>query len=146
MFGPVWRFGRIVDLMPEVQRLQREMNRLFSGVSQPFSQDFPAINVWSGENEIVVSAELPGADPDGMDISVVGESMTLSGVRNPEALKEGENYHRQERSSGRFSRTLQLPFRVNAANVAARFEKGILQITLPRAEADKPRKISIKAE
>lgn len=146
MFGPVWRFGRIVDLMPEVQRLQREMNRLFSGVSQPFSQDFPAINVWNGSDEIVVSAELPGADPDGMEISVVGESLTLSGVRNPEALKEGESYHRQERSSGRFSRTLQLPFRVDAAKVNARFEKGVLYITLPRAAADKPRKISIKAE
>jgi len=132
--------------MPEVQRLQREMNRLFSGVSQPFSQDFPAINVWSGGDEILVSAEVPGAEPDAMDISVVGESLTLSGVRKAETLKEGENYHRQERSTGRFSRTLQLPFRVQSDKVKARYEKGILHISLPRAEADKPRKIGIKSE
>jgi HSP20 family protein len=69
----------------------------------------------------------------------------LTGKRVPEELKEGEKYHRRERGYGRFTRTFQLPFHVEANNVEAVFEKGILQISLPRAEADKPRKISVKA-
>jgi HSP20 family protein len=147
MFGPgIWRFGRIVDPMTEMQRLQREMNRLFSGATELYAHDFPAVNVWRGETSAIVMAELPGIDPDKLDISVVGDSLTLSGNRGLETLKEGESYHRQERTHGRFARTLQLPFHVDAAKVQAKYEKGVLQITLPRVEAEKPKKITIKVE
>jgi HSP20 family protein len=145
MFGPgIWRFGRIADPMTEMQRLQREMNRLFSGATEVYAHDFPSVNVWRSENGAIVVAELPGIDPGKLDISVVGDSMTLTGSRELEALKEGESYHRQERIYGRFSRTLQLPFKVDAAKVEAKYEKGVLYITLPRVEAEKPKKIAIK--
>lgn len=147
MFGPgIWRFGRIVDPMTEMQRLQREMNNLFSGTTDFFAHDFPAVNVWRGENAVIVTAELPGIDAQKLDISVIGDSLTLSGSREPEVLKEGDSYHRQERSCGKFARTLQLPFHVDAAKVEAKYEKGVLRITLPRVEAEKPKKIVIKAE
>jgi len=147
MFGPgVWSFGRITDPMTDMQRLQREMNRLFSGAAELYAHDFPAVNVWSGENGLVVTAEVPGIDPEKLDISIVGDSLTLSGVREHVVLKEGESYHRQERSQGRFTRTLQLPFHVDAGKVEAKYEKGVLRITLPRAEVDKPKKIKIKSE
>lgn len=147
MFGPgIWRLGRIADPLTEVQRLQKEMNRLFSGATELYAHDFPAVNVWRGEDGAIVTAELPGIDPAKLDISVVGDSLTLTGVRELEALKEGESYHRQERTYGRFARTLQLPFQVNAAKVEAKYEKGVLQITLPRVEAEKPKKIAIKVE
>jgi|WetSurMetagenome_2_1015567.scaffolds.fasta_scaffold1184676_1 HSP20 family protein len=147
MFGPgVWSFGRITDPMTDMQRLQREMNRLFSGAAELYAHDFPAVNVWSGENGLVVTAEVPGIDPEKLDISIVGDSLTLSGVRERVVLKEGESYHRQERSQGRFTRTLQLPFHVDAGKVEAKYEKGVLHITLPRAEVDKPKKIKIKSE
>jgi len=61
-------------------------------------------------------------------------------------LNEGESYHRQERGSGSFTRTVRLPFRVEADKVSAKYERGILQITLPRAEEDKPKKIQIKSK
>jgi len=145
MFGPgIWRLGRIADPFTEVQRLQREMNRLFSGATELYAHDFPAVNVWRGQDGAVVTAELPGIDPARLDISVAGDSLTLTGIRELEPLKEGENYHRQERTYGRFTRTLQLPFQVNAAKVEAKYEKGVLQITLPRVEEEKPKKIAIK--
>ena len=132
----------------EIDRMQREMNQLmqsfpsFSGAR--VAPSFPAINVWLSEEGAVVTAELPGIKPEDLDISVVGETLTLTGSRQPEELKEGENYHRRERRVGKFTRTFQLPFTVEANNVDAKFDKGILHIALPRAEAEKPRKISVK--
>jgi len=147
MFGPaLWRFGGTADPLQEMQRLQREMNRVFSGLDQAVSRETPPVNAWVGEGDVIVTAELPGVDPANVELSVVGDTLTISGSREPEALKEGENYHRQERSYGRFTRSLQLPFHVETAKVEARYDRGILQITLPRAEADKPRKISVKSE
>jgi HSP20 family protein len=75
---------------------------------------------------------------------VVGDTLTLSGTRRPDELQEGERYHRRERTSGHFSRTFQLPFRIEDKQVEAVFEKGVLHISLPRAEADKPKKIAVK--
>jgi HSP20 family protein len=147
MIGPgFWRFGRVIDLGSEMQRLQRDMNRLFTGFSQPYGHDFPAINVWIGEKDAIVVAEIPGVDPQQVDISIAGDTMTLSGSREKEILKEGESYHRQERNHGHFTRTLQVPFQVDASNVEAKYEKGVLRIALPRSNEDKPKKISIKSE
>jgi len=136
----------MVDPLREMQRLQREMNRVFSGMGQPLSQEIPPVNAWMSEGDAIVAAELPGVDPGKVDISVVGDTLTISGSRKADPLKEGESYHRQERSSGSFSRTIQLPFHVEADKVEAEYDKGILTIIMPRAEADKPRKIAVKSE
>jgi len=147
MFWPeIWKYGRIADPINEMRRLQREMNRLFSGVGQAASYDFPPINVWLGENEAVVTAELPGIDPAKLDISIIGDSLTLGGLHESEKADLEKNYHRQERSFGPFRRSIMLPFQVEADKVEASYEKGVLQLTLPRAEAEKPRKIAIKSE
>jgi HSP20 family protein len=133
----------------EVERMQREMDRLFNpfyGNRSRFqtAPSFPAMNVWTNQDGAILTAELPGVNPEDIDISVVGETLTLTGTRQPEELQEGEKYHRRERGYGKFTRTFQLPFPVEADKVDAVFEKGVLHISLPRAEADKPRKISIK--
>ncbi|MCL2669310.1 MAG: Hsp20/alpha crystallin family protein [Syntrophaceae bacterium] len=132
-----------MDPLREVQRLQREMNRVFSDFEHPPTQEFPLVNAWVGEGDVIATVELPGVDPGKVEVSIVGDTLTISGLRERVALKEGESYHRQERSHGRFTRTLQIPFSVEADKVDARYDKGILRITLPRAEADKPRKISV---
>lgn len=132
------------DAWSEMDRRQREVDRLFSGWSLPYERSFPAVNIWEGENNAVVTAEIPGIDPDKLDISVRGDSLTLTGSRTPETLKEGETYHRQERSHGQFTRTVKLPFRVNEGGIDARYERGILSIRLPRHEDEKPKKIQIK--
>ncbi|MBI4634317.1 MAG: Hsp20/alpha crystallin family protein [Deltaproteobacteria bacterium] len=147
MFSPeIWRFGRMMAPIPEIQNLRREMNRVFSGISQEVSQDFPAVNVWVGENDAIVNAEIPGVEIEKIDISVIADSLSISGSREPATLGEGESYYRQERDFGRFTRTLRLPFNVEADKVDARYENGVLSITLPRAEADKPKKVAIKTQ
>jgi HSP20 family protein len=144
-------FGRygLANPWQEIDHVQREMNRLFSSLySSPRTQmtpSFPAMNVWTNPDGAVITAELPGVNPEDIDISVVGETLTLTGSRPQEELKEGEKYHRRERAYGRFTRTFQLPFLVEADKVEAVFDKGVLHISLPRAEADKPKKIAIKA-
>ncbi len=147
MFGPgIWRAGRLVDMFPEMVRFQNEMNRFFSGLTQEYDQQYPPVNVWIGEDDVLVRAEIPGMDPDKLEITTKGDLLYLKGTREPEVLGEGCRYHRQERGYGRFSRALQLPFPVDQDKVEASYEKGVLQITLPRAESDKPRKIVIKSE
>lgn len=133
----------------ELDRMQREMNRLFGeyspGEQTRMAPTFPAINVWTNDEGVVLTAELPGVNPEDIDISVVGETLKLTGSRQREELPEGTKYHRRERGYGQFTRTFQLPFAVEADNVEAKFEKGVLHISLPRAEAEKPRKITVKA-
>lgn len=132
----------------EIEQLQQEMNRLFDNTfnveRRPVASGYPAINVWTNENGAVVTAELPGVNPDDLEIAVTGETVTLSGSRQAEELKEGEKYHRRERRFGQFNRAFHLPFKVEAGQVEAVFEKGILHVSLPRAEAEKPKKIAIK--
>lgn len=129
------------------ERLQREMNRLFAGLSPaPSAAAYPAMNVWANEDGAIVMAELPGMSTDNLDISVVGDTLTLSGVREPEEeVCDCDLFHRQERGFGSFTRSFQLPFQVEAEDVEATYEKGVLRIELPRAESDKPKKITVQA-
>lgn len=132
----------------EMDRLRREMNRLLGNVSDyetQMARGYPAMNVWTNEDGAVITAELPGVNPDDLDISVVQDTLTLTGCRQPCEIEEDEVYHRRERGSGNFTRTFQLPFQVEAEGVEAVFEKGVLSVTLPRAEEDKPKKITVKA-
>jgi HSP20 family protein len=130
----------------ELQRLQQHLNRLLFSEDSFTAREFPPINVWTTDNEAIVRAELPGIEPGDVDISLIHDTLTIRGSRNPEAMKEGETCHRQERGFGQFTRSLQLPFAVEAEHVQAQFSNGILQITLPRAESDKARKITVKYE
>jgi len=136
-------FGSLRDM----HRLQNSLNRLLS-TSVPIEApaEFPLINVWTSENGVIVRAEIPGIAPDDVDISLVNDTLTIRGFRNPEELQEGESRHRQERGFGQFSRSLQLPFGVEADHVQAKFSNGVLQITLPRSEAERPRRISVVSE
>jgi HSP20 family protein len=132
-----------------MERLRREMNRLFSGLASGaeagVTSGYPAMNVWANEDGAIVTAELPGVAPEEMDISVVDDTLTVSGSREPVELEEGEVYHRRERGSGKFTRSFRLPFQIAASEVEAVFKKGVLQISLPRSEEDKPKKISVKS-
>ncbi|MFL5735375.1 MAG: Hsp20/alpha crystallin family protein [Chloroflexia bacterium] len=129
----------------DMARLQDEMNKLFSTVAQPTPVGYPAVNFWTGEDSLILTSELPGVTLDGLDISVVGDTLTLRGTRAPEQLPEGATYHRRERQGGRFTRVHQLPFRVEPDEVSATLKNGLLNITLPRAHADRPRKIQVKS-
>lgn len=140
---------RLTSPQREMARLQQEINRLFSNEpftgQRPNASSYPAMNAWTNEDSTIVITELPGFSLEDIDISVVGNSLTLSGSRQPEALGEDGKYHRRERSYGKFSRTIQLPYNIEMTKVEAIYEKGILHISLPRAEADKPKKIVVKS-
>jgi HSP20 family protein len=133
-----WESARGLD------KLQDEVNALFSGVSGAV-HEFPAVNVWGGENEAIVTAELPAVDAGELNISVMGDILTLRGERKMLDMNEQDTYHRQERLYGDFQRTVRLPYRVDAERVDASLKHGVLTVRLPRVEADKPRKIAIKA-
>jgi len=131
------------SLWRDMARLQDEMNRLVSRAGER-QQTFPAVNLWTGEEGAVITAELPGVESGDLDISVVGDTVTLRGSRSGHQPGEGDTYHRRERGMGRFARTIQLPFRVEANEVEATMRDGVMTLTLPRAHADRPKKIEIK--
>jgi len=141
-----YRRLRTPNTWQEMERLQSEMNRLFDGyhnIRRQPAPTFPAVNVWTNQEDILVTAETPGIKPEDIDISVVNEMLTISGKRNPDTVEQDARYHRQERGFGDFSRTIQLPYTVEATKVEATFRQGVLNITLPRKEADKPKKIKV---
>ncbi|HEY9733473.1 MAG TPA: Hsp20/alpha crystallin family protein [Drouetiella sp.] len=138
--------NNLFDSLRDMQRVQSSLNRLLSA-SNPINQaEFPLIDVWTSESGAIVRVELPGISPEDVEISLVKDTLTLRGSRSAEELKEGESRHRQERGFGQFARSIQLPFRVEGDEVEAKFNNGVLQITLPRAEAEKPRRITVSSE
>lgn len=126
--------------------LQNEMEFLLGGTLGPVRRHYPMINAWMNEEGLIVFAELPGVNPDELDISVVGNTLTLSGARNSEALPDNAEHYRRERGHGEFSRSLTLPFKVEVDGVEATFENGVLKLELPRLAEEMPRKISLKSE
>ncbi len=135
------RFGSMLNPWREFDRVERTLSRLVPRSSV----EFPAVNVWVEENSAFLTTEIPGVDPQAIDISVVGKTLALRGSRQPEEIREGESYHRRERWSGQFTKTIDLPFHVQVDKVNARFSRGVLSIELPRADAEKPRKITVKS-
>lgn len=127
----------------ELAHLQREMNRLFEDVGDPGVFEAPPVNVWSTPDHAVITAELPGLDASDLEVSVVGETVTLRGSRKPEAAPEGKKPLRRERRPFEFSRSLRLPFQIDADKVEAKLDHGVLNLRLPRAAADRPRRISV---
>src|ERR1700739_3443369 len=116
------------DPFVELRRMQSEMNRVFSGYNATAARDFPPINIWLGEHSVVLTAELPGIAPAEVTLSLQDDVVTLAGKREPKAQEQNVNWQRRERAYGTFSRTVQLPFRVDPDNVQAHFNTGILDI------------------
>jgi HSP20 family protein len=141
-FSPFIGFDR--DPFAAIRRLQDEVDRAF-GIARRAVGGFPAINLWQGSDSAALTAELPGVDPADIDISVKDDVVTISGERRPPEADEQTVWHRRERAYGRFSRVVQLPYRVDPNRVEARMSDGVLQIELHRPEADKPRRVEIKA-
>jgi HSP20 family protein len=103
------------------------------------------MNVTHDQDNYYVRAELPGLKADDLDISVTGETLSISGERKLPVEDEKAQYHRREREAGSFSRIVSLPGQIDAKKVEARCTNGVLTVTLPKAEAAKPKQITIKA-
>ena len=145
----MYRLFRRPSIWQEMDQPQREMNRLFDATSKErvFSApSYPAVNIWTNDDGQLISAEMPGVHPEDIDIDVTGDALSISGERKPDKVAEEAHFHRRERTYGSFSRTIQLPFIADTNKVEASFINGILMISLPRAEADKPKKITVKSK
>jgi HSP20 family protein len=133
-----------------------EMDRVFGGLLSPrgfgapsffgsAEEAFaPALNVWETDTEIHFEAELPGFTQDELDISIDGDRLTIRGERSGEQTEEGKQFLRRERWFGRFARTISLPGTVDASKANASLVNGLLDITFPKREEVRPRKITVK--
>src|SRR4030042_193109 len=128
-------------------QLRDEMDRLLGGFfGQPINgapagecRCQPTVNVWEQDDALIVEAEIPGVKSDQVDVSVIGDELSLK-VQRPDVAQEGVTYHRHERPVGSFTRVLRLPVEVDADRVQAELAHGVLTISLPKAESAKPRK------
>lgn len=147
-----------MDLVPwrpleEVSRLRREMDdlwsRFFGKTTFPrlVSEEWlPSIDVSETKDNLLIKAELPGMDAKDVNISISGNTLTIKGEKKKEEEEKDENYYCCERYSGSFQRVFQLPANVQIDKVEARFDKGVLNIMLPKVEEAKKKEIEIKVK
>ena len=110
-----------------------------------FAQNFtPAIDVYQDQDNVVVEAPLAGIDPEKVDIAIENDVLTIKGENEKKSEVEDKNYYRKEVRWGSFYRAVQLPTRVEGDKADASYDKGILKITIPKAEEAKPKSIKIK--
>jgi HSP20 family protein len=145
---PVW------DSFSELERLRREMDRVFQGATGGLpralsflpgagARQYPRVNLAEEGEHYLVEALAPGVDPATLEVTVKGETLTISGEKKaPEGVKP-EAFHRSERSAGRFARAIELPGEIDADKVKAGYLDGIIQVTLPKAEKAKPKRVEI---
>ena len=144
----IWNF------LNEMENLQSQLNgfakeNAWCGIPRSAflpglsSKHFPMMNVKADENNVVVEALAPGLDVENIKVSALKDQLTISGEKKNLEVKN-EKYHRSERSTGKFVRTIELPTAINPDAVEATYTNGILKITMPKAEEAKPRQISIK--
>jgi HSP20 family protein len=146
------RYRWYIDRDPflgEFAKLQREMTRLWDQVYPREGSTrevgvFPLVNVWEDHDNYYVGAEIPGVEDKDLDITAVADGITIKGERKTDA--DGDvNYHRRERSAGKFSRVITMGGRIDPDKVQASLKNGVLLITIGKAEEAKPKAITIKS-
>lgn len=140
------------DPARELDTLQADMNRIFDGFfgrreGNGYGQRrwIPAMDLVETEDSFVIRADLPGLSREDVEIEVKDNVLTVAGERQAEHEQKGEGYHRVERASGRFARSLDLPQGVVADSVRASFDRGVLEVRIPKPEERKPTRIEIEA-
>ena len=135
----------------ELARLHPDINgffdSLFEGLDTPFLARgrWPAMDIGEDDNAFIVKAEVPGCKAEDIDISVHGNSLTISGEKKHEEEQTGKGYYHVERSYGGFRRDLNLATEINADKIEAVCENGVLTLTLPKSEKAKPVKVKVKS-
>ena len=130
--------------------LQEQMNRLFDTFGEdvwplPMSRSWPSVDVVETPETVQVKAELPGMEAGDIEISLAGHMLTIKGEKVTEKEETGKTWHRKERISGRFVRTVPIPADVNAEAIEATHKKGLLTIVLPKVVPETPKKVTVKA-
>ena len=136
-----------------LQQLREELDRQFpvlwdtlSGrLPQMAVRSFPTLNVWEEHDNLFAEAEVPGFKNEDLEISVIGNELTIKGHRQDGAADKETVFHRRERGVGTFTRVVRLPVEIDAARVQANLRDGVLLVTLPKSEAAKPHKIQVQS-
>jgi HSP20 family protein len=137
------------DPIRELDSLQGDMNRLFDrffegrGANGMSRRWIPAMDLVETDDHLVLRGDLPGMTEDDVDIEIKDNVLTVSGERKAESEEKGEGYHRVERAFGTFSRSLTLPQGVDADRVDATFDKGVLEVRIPKPAEAKPTRVQI---
>jgi len=133
----------------ELSRMRRQLDAMFDrfdGRGQPAATAgvFPLVNLTEDTDAYYLRAELPGMTSDELSIESTDNNIAISGERKIPDAAHNARYHRREREAGRFSRIVSVPGEINRDKIDARLTDGILTVVVPKAEEEKPRKISIK--
>ena len=135
---------RFPDVWSEMDRMSREMDRLYGRARHGARGGvYPALNLFDDGERIVLRAEVPGMDAAALEINATSKVLTIAGERRRPAVDEQANAHRLERGYGQFRRAISLPQEIDPDQVRARYELGVLEVTMPKAAAAKPRKIQV---
>jgi HSP20 family protein len=139
------------DPFRDLMSIQNELNRLFGRTyagseGGPSSGSWmPALDVFETQDKFVVTVELPGVNPDEVDVAVEDSTLTITGERKFYDNVSDEAFHRVERRYGSFARSLSLPQTADAERIEASFDRGVLTIEVPKVEQAKPKRIQIRA-
>jgi len=132
------------SLYDEMARMHREMSRLLSADTSPAHAGvFPPINVYDDGESYVIRAEMPGVDPETLDIESTSKGIAIKGERKRDDAAQGVSVHRRERDYGIFNRSFELPQPVDPDKINASYKLGVLEVILPKAAEAKPRKVSL---
>jgi HSP20 family protein len=143
MLWPTLKKQYDVNPFENFNRLHNQLNRLFNDCNDGCGT-YPAVNIYNNDEEVVLTAELPGFDKDEIKITTLNNVITLEGnVQQEEKEEDDKKYYRLERRKAAFKRTFKLPFEAEVDNVNANYKNGVLTVTIPKAEAAKPKKIEI---
>ncbi len=134
----------------DVAKTLEEMDRIFGSAGRPIGLrsvprgTFPPINIYNQGDKSILTAEIPGLSAKDIELTVLGDSVTLKGERNEKA-KEDERFYRRERPMGTFSRTVTLPDSVDPGSVKATYKNGVLKVEMDKAKEAKAKKIKIQS-
>lgn len=146
----VRRWDPFAELMSMRQMVDRLLEESWGRVRRPLGERggplVLPVDLYETDDSYIVKAALAGAKPEDVDISVLGNTLTIRGEIKPESDVPSESYLYQERLVGPFFRELSLPFEVQADKAVAKFEDGVLTLTLPKSEQARPKQIKIKPE
>jgi HSP20 family protein len=143
--------------MKELEEIRRDMENLFSEFFEPSARRghwwprpmearviVPAVEMYGDKNQIVLKAELPGVEKEGIDLAITKDTITLKGEKKKEAEVKEEDYYSAERSYGTFTRTIPLPVEVDSEQAKASLKNWVLTIVLPKKEEEKAREIRVE--
>jgi HSP20 family protein len=136
----VWR--PLGDLFSEVQRALHPWWR-FAETTWRGSSNFPPVRITSTDDTLILTAEIPGIKLSDLDLTITGDALTIKGERRPDETVAEASYHRRERLTGHFARSVTLPERVDPDRITASYTDGVLWVTMPKAPEARTRKIDV---